>query len=149
MLLHDPHLSTMFSSLGLFQSLPCPEKSTCKRPGCIFSHRPDVTEIPTVPIPVDIPQASTSKVNVSAASPPSSSSPLQRAASSSVPAKRPPSSSLRAAGSSGPSTPSGTVEPPRKLQKTGLAKHPVATAVHSSVSSAKDRFLRLGPKRLA
>lgn len=140
----------MFSSLGLFQSLPCPEKSTCKRPGCIFSHLPDVTHIPTVPVPVDIPSTpSTSKpVNVAAAATTAtaSTSYSQRVVgSASIPAKRPLSPPLRrAAGSNDSSSTLSAIEPPRKLQKTGLSKKPVATAVQPSVSflSLVQRYVR-------
>ncbi|KAL0566277.1 RNA exonuclease 3 [Marasmius crinis-equi] len=93
----------MFSRLGLFHHVKCPDEQQCPRqPFCVYSHR---TGIPDEP-PLDIPVASTSKSSpVSKPSPaPTTSAPV-----SNIPAKRPVSSTTPG--------PSRAVEPPRKLQR--------------------------------
>ncbi|KAG5725008.1 RNA exonuclease 3 [Termitomyces sp. T112] len=50
----------MFSSLGLFQSLRCPDGPGCTRPRCIFSHKKDILPPPALVIPIK--SASTSTV---------------------------------------------------------------------------------------
>ncbi|GAW07161.1 rexo1 protein [Lentinula edodes] len=98
----------MFSTLGLFANLQCPQRDSCTRPNCLFSHNAS-SDLPppiTLRIPVDEPKvASTSSLP----------SPVSQAEQvKTVPAKRTVNSSpLRATGS--PTlTPN---EPPRKLQK--------------------------------
>ncbi|KAI0353634.1 ribonuclease H-like protein [Trametes cingulata] len=124
----------MFPTLGLFQTLPCPEKPHCTRLNCIFSHSPDITHIPVTPVPVDVSQPTASSstgpqrpvpsaASSSSTPRPSSSAAAALAASTSIPAKRPISSPLRAAG---PSNGTSTSEPPTKLQRTGTARRPVA-----------------------
>lgn len=110
----------MFSSLGLFQSLPCPYKSSCTRTKCLFSHKPE-TQAPSYIIAV-----------------PDNPTP-QQSTSSNVPAKRALPALARPSGLSSPST-SSSVEPPRKLQKTGSSQKP--TAVPSAVQ-VNVRLLRL------
>ncbi|KAI0347258.1 ribonuclease H-like protein [Trametopsis cervina] len=108
----------MFSTLGLFDKLPCPEKDQCKRPNCVFSHSPDVKHVPTAHVPVDVPKpvASSSKVT-----PPEAASGSKVVARPSViPAKRPVTSTLARANNGAPA------EPPRKLQKVGSTARPVA-----------------------
>ncbi|THH19866.1 hypothetical protein EW146_g1402 [Bondarzewia mesenterica] len=107
----------MFSSLGLFQSLPCPAKPQCQRTNCLFSHRPDVVE-KSLSIPHDEPQPVASSSSSSTQSP-----------RSSVPAKRP------AAVSASPSisTTKGfsSTQPPRKIQKVGTVQKPFAVPTAS------------------
>ncbi|KAF5390620.1 hypothetical protein D9757_002712 [Collybiopsis confluens] len=93
----------MFSPLGLFRSLPCPERDSCTRLQCVFSHKP----------PEELPR------------PPSLTIPVEEAKT--VPAKRLISSPLPT-----PKTPSSIpVEPPRKLQKLDSPqnKHVARTGV--------------------
>ncbi|KAF8897630.1 ribonuclease H-like domain-containing protein [Infundibulicybe gibba] len=112
----------MFSSLGLFQTFPCPQRDTCTRPKCIFSHRSDLPPPPPLAIPVQAPKT---------ASIPSEKPPHQSASSSvpstSVPAKRAvPMNSTRVIGAS-------TGEPPKKLQKLGPSRTlAVSTVSHTS-----------------
>ncbi|TFK75814.1 hypothetical protein BDN72DRAFT_831251 [Pluteus cervinus] len=98
----------MFSSLGLFQSLPCPYKSSCTRTKCLFSHKPE-TQSPSYIIAV-----------------PDNPTP-QQSTSSNVPAKRALPALARPSGLSSPST-SSSLEPPRKLQKIGSSQKPAAVS---------------------
>ncbi|RDB22461.1 Exonuclease GOR [Hypsizygus marmoreus] len=101
----------MFSSLGLFQTLACPEKDTCTRRPCVFSHRADLP----APLPLSI--------QVRDSTQPSSSK-------STIPSKRAVPASPHRVGSA-PPTPNG--EPPRKLQKLGVKQRPlpVLTSSHT------------------
>jgi RNA exonuclease 1 len=120
---------TMFPTLGLFQKLPCPHKAHCERPNCLFSHSPEVTQVPTVSIPVDIPKP-LPQTPPSAAS--SSKTPsAQPKTSYVVPVKRPVGSPFRA-----PATPP-SVEPPSKLKRMGTTQRPIAipTLAYTSVSA--------------
>ena len=121
----------MFPTLSLFQKLPCPEKQSCQRPNCLFSHSPDITQVPTVPIPVDAPKPVASQTQPI---PSSSKIPAQAKNSHVVPAKRPVSSPLRAAG---PSNGTPSREPPSKLQRVGTSQRPaaVSTMSYTSVST--------------
>lgn len=97
---------TMFTTLGLFQNLACPDKIKCTRTSCIFSHRAqaDLPPQPSLFIPVEEPKASIS-----------SARPIISTAT--IPAKRPVTNSpLRTAGLGNGSS---IGEPPRKLQKLG------------------------------
>ena len=109
---HQSH--DMFATAGLFSKLPCPEKERCKRPNCLFSHSPDVKEIPTVRVEVDAPKASSSK-SVAGPSPSSSKIKPNTSTTTLIPAKRP-----TVISNEGPS------EPPRKLLKVGPASKPAA-----------------------
>ncbi|KAI0661013.1 ribonuclease H-like protein [Cubamyces menziesii] len=135
----------MFPTLGLFQSLPCPDKQHCSRLHCLFSHSPDITSIPVTPVPVDTPkpapaQPQASSSTSSRASRPSTPAAAVSSASASIPAKRPVSSPLRAAGSS-----NGTVarEPPTKLQRTGAPNRPVAVPSGPQTTSTGAPVLRV------
>ncbi|TFK55937.1 hypothetical protein OE88DRAFT_1621054 [Heliocybe sulcata] len=115
----------MFSLLGLFQKLPCPDRNNCKRPQCLFSHRPDASETLSLNIPVDEPKPTP------AAGPSTSTS-----ANLTVPAKRPALSQpdlLRRPGSA--SNGNAAPEPPRKLQKTGPVSKPVAVPTATTTST--------------
>lgn len=120
----------MFPVKGLFAALPCPDKQACRRPVCLFSHDQNANETQLVHIPVDAPKET----------PASSSTLVQPRTRSSVPNKRPLTSSL-AASSSSTNVSTVAAEPPRKLQRTGPTKKPVAvpTATHTSVSRSVDR----------
>ena len=131
----------MFSTLGLFHNLPCPEKQDCKRLNCVFSHRPDLTQIPVTPVPVETPKPTHTPAvatNPAVSQPAASSSKL-------LPAKRSISSPLRA-GAPGPSNGS-TSEPPRKLQRMGPPQRPVAVPSAPPTSSVSTLCI-LRPLRL-
>ncbi|KAG5648975.1 hypothetical protein DXG03_000324 [Asterophora parasitica] len=96
----------MFSSLGLFATLRCPDRPLCTRPQCVFSHRTDLPLPAVLAVPV--------------------------APTKSVPAKRPvPLSPLRPTAA----LPLPSAEPPRKLQKLAAPQRPVAvsTSSHTNV----------------
>ena len=111
--------STMFPTKGLFQSLPCPERSTCKRVCCPFSHDPNI-KLP--PIAHIIAEAPKSILKPSSSGPVASSS-RTPAPDGSIPAKRSVSSPLRNHSRNGTSS---SDEPPRKLQKVGTLQKPGA-----------------------
>ncbi|TBU32802.1 Rexo1 protein [Dichomitus squalens] len=128
----------MFSTLGLFQTLPCPEKEHCARPNCLFSHRPDLIQFPVTPVPVDVPRVSSSTTHGSRLSAPEPTA----GSSTSIPAKRSISSPLRAAGVSNviPSS-----EPPTKFQRTGTPRRPVAVPTGVQSSSTGVPVLKVPP----
>lgn len=132
----------MFSTLGLFANLQCPQRDSCTRPNCLFSHNAS-SDLPppiTLRIPVDEPKvASTSSL-------PSPLSQTQQAKT--VPAKRTVNSSpLRATGS--PTlTPN---EPPRKLQKLNPSQKrvvqtstPVGSWLHATCKKNLTGHLSVG-----
>ncbi|KAF8663427.1 hypothetical protein AX16_000997 [Volvariella volvacea WC 439] len=99
----------MFSSLGLFKTLPCPDSDKCPRSPCLFSHNPHHSSSrPLVPPPIQAP----------APHPPPT-----------VPAKRPIITTPLC-----PATPA-TPEPPRKLQRVGPVK---ASSAVPSASNANN-----------
>ncbi|KIM90891.1 hypothetical protein PILCRDRAFT_154349 [Piloderma croceum F 1598] len=107
----------MFPTLRLFHDLACPDKNTCTRPTCLFSHRPDLPPPLSLIVPFEErakPSASTSNHNGGAT----------------VPAKRPVANSPLSTGSP-------IVEPPRKLQKLSSTQKQVA----ASSTSYTSRFL--------
>ncbi|KIJ70048.1 hypothetical protein HYDPIDRAFT_121398 [Hydnomerulius pinastri MD-312] len=115
----------MFSTLGLFQSLPCPQKAECRRPVCLFSHAQDLPQQPLI-----IATAAPEPKNASATSS-SSSLPLITAPSRSntptvkptVPAKRPFELSAQ---SSSAARNVAVNEPPRQRLKTATSQKPIA-----------------------
>ncbi|KAJ3488366.1 hypothetical protein NLI96_g2903 [Meripilus lineatus] len=111
----------MFPAKGLFQSLPCPERSTCKRICCPFSHDPNVKLPPIAHIVAEAPK-SILKPSSSSLGPVASSS-RTPATDGSIPAKRSVSSPLRTHSRNGTSS---SDEPPRKLQKVGTLQKPSA-----------------------
>lgn len=123
--------TVMFPTLGLFQRLPCPEKQSCERPNCLFSHSPDVTQVPTVAIPVDAPKPAAPPQVQPVAS--SSSIPVKAKTTHVVPVKRPIGSPFRTAS---PNNGFSSREPPSKLQRVGTPQRPVAvpTMAYTSVS---------------
>lgn len=109
----------MFTTAGLFKDLACPERDTCTRPQCIYSH---LSNIPP-PKPLGKP-AFTSPQSASGTS---SGLPRDTAKESVIPAKRPaivsPSKLLPV-----------SAEPPRKVQKVNPGKRiSVPTASHTEV----------------
>lgn len=108
----------MFSSLGLFQSLPCPERNNCNRPSCIFSHSLDLSSHHSLSILVQkaqsLPQTSSADV-------------VTRA----VPSKRPFHNIAQGPSSSSNAALSG---PPTQRLRVGTAQKSIAvpTASHTS-----------------
>ena len=98
----------MFTHQGLFKSLACPDRDTCNRPHCLYSH---ASNIPPTRLPQFIVKA------------PPITTPSQAA----IPIKRP------VVRTTSPPTP----EPPRKFQKVGTSQRPLAvpSASHSEVRS--------------
>ncbi|KAH7921815.1 ribonuclease H-like protein [Leucogyrophana mollusca] len=126
----------MFSTLGLFQSLQCPQKTDCKRPRCIFSHRTDLPPPPSLNIPVDEPKPAPSVSN-SAPTSAGTSNVLHTSQSSTastsrvVPAKR----SFEFSAQPSPSSSNGIREPARQRQKIGTSQKPVALPSVSHTST--------------
>lgn len=111
----NPLRPFMFSALGLFRNLPCPQLDTCKRPNCLYSHSPKTfNPKPLNLVPRRQPVASGS----------ASRSAAQAKPSETVPAKRPAISPIK----SDPTS----AEPPRKLQKVGPTQRPVAVKPSTS-----------------
>ncbi|KAH7914206.1 ribonuclease H-like protein [Hygrophoropsis aurantiaca] len=115
----------MFSSLGLFQTLSCPQKNDCKRIKCLFSHGTDLPPPSSLNIQVDVPKA-VSSTSANVAKPPQ---PPVPSASKIVPAKRP----IEFAAQAVPSTSNG--EPARQRQKIGTSQKPVALPSISHTST--------------
>ncbi|KAF8974468.1 ribonuclease H-like domain-containing protein [Flammula alnicola] len=103
----------MFANLGLFKDLACPERDTCARPHCIYSHSSDIPQPrPLIRLP-----------------PPSLSTPARKKSNDSViPAKRP-------AVASPAKVTSISAEPPRKFQKVGPTQRPLAVPSASHTES--------------
>lgn len=119
----------MFSSLGLFHNVPCPQRNSCARPNCLFSHNPHVKEQQiSVSYDEQHPVAGPSVPTPAVSSSPASALPRPV-----VPAKRPqpaPSAHASSKNSSGTSTPT---EPPRKIVKTAFGARPIALPAASTV----------------
>jgi RNA exonuclease 1 len=100
--------ASMFTHQGLFKSLACPDRDTCNRPHCLYSHASNIPYprfpqfIIKVPPPITVTQPA-------------------------IPIKRP------VVQTTSPPTP----EPPRKFQKVGTSQRPLAipSASHSEVRS--------------
>lgn len=116
----------MFSSrrLGLFDSIPCPEKSTCTRNPCLFSHQEGLADPTAIHIPVVATTARSTSSQSGSGTPAKSilKSKPRLSSDVSVPAKRM-FSSTSSLSSESPGTPlaiqqaSPTSEPPRKIQR--------------------------------
>jgi RNA exonuclease 1 len=116
----SPYLHAMFSTFGLFQSLPCPQRNNCSRPSCIFAHTSDLPSNPTLNIPVQQPTPK-----------------------SAVPSKRPFHNLAQTPTSSRNGTPSASAsEPPTQRLKVGTAQKPAAVpaTTHTSVCTHLHRF---------
>lgn len=111
----------MFSTLGLFRQLPCPQLDICTRQNCLYSHLPSARASSFV---------SQRQPAVSSAA----QSTLGRSVTQSkpvetVPAKRPAISQVKRS--------SVSTEPPRKLQKVGPTQRPLATIPTSTKAQDK------------
>jgi RNA exonuclease 1 len=115
----------MFSSLGLFQNLACPDKDNCSRPRCIFSHRTDLPSPPPLYVPFDETKANP---------------PIPRPSGSTVPEKRPATHSPHS--SVGLNNGTSISEPARKLKKLSLVQNQsvVPSTSHTSVSEPYFNF---------
>ncbi|KAH8105875.1 Rexo1 protein [Cristinia sonorae] len=126
----------MFPTLGLFQRIPCPERSSCKRPNCIFSHDPNTVQPPAVRIPVDSPLPSASP-STSTPSSSNTATPVRMppTAPSKVVTKRPIDSTVSSVASGSGGVTRSTDEPPKKLQRVGTLQKPVAIPTATTTSS--------------
>lgn len=123
----------MFSTRGLFSSLPCPERAQCRRINCLYSHDPNAKQSTLPHIPVSAPVAGPS-TTVQPKKAPSPAKPLiSQTTSSVVPTKR--QSALAAKSYVTPSTQTTQVEPPRKFQRIdgAASKVPTVPAAQSTV----------------
>ncbi|KAI6163019.1 ribonuclease H-like protein [Pisolithus thermaeus] len=112
----------MFSTLGLFQSLSCPEGSKCSRPWCLFSHTSDASQPPLIAsVPVARPRALSSITTIS----------RPTTLPSTIPAKRPHELSTSATSSVQKDVPT---EPPIQRVKTASTTRSVAprTTAHGN-----------------
>ena len=127
----------MFSTSGLFSSVPCPEKFNCKRVQCPFSHSPQATQprLPHIPTVLDTP---TSSVPIST---PKVSSPI-------VPSKRALGSPISTGTLHSRGHESPVKEPPQKLPKlTQTTLTAVVKSIPGSLSRGRSsvRYLRVYP----
>ncbi|KAF9226555.1 ribonuclease H-like protein [Gyrodon lividus] len=102
----------MFSTLGLFQSLPCPHKSDCKRSVCLFSHAHDLQQQPLIIATAADPTLSITPFTTTASSAPNPNP--------TVPAKRPFELSVQ------PTRNATVNEPPLQRLRTATSQKPVA-----------------------
>ncbi|KAF5322365.1 hypothetical protein D9619_000791 [Psilocybe cf. subviscida] len=100
----------MFTTLGLFNAVACPDRDACTRSSCLLSHSPDL------PQPRGLARISVAPSPSPSSSKPPPATPLKESV---VPAKRPALISPVKAYKS-------AAEPPRKLQKVGPAQRPSA-----------------------
>lgn len=103
----------MFSTLGLFRKLPCPQLDACTRQNCLYSHSPGARASSLV----SQQQPAVFSANVQSTLTTVQSQPVET-----VPAKRP--AILKSS--------SVSTEPPRKLQKVGPSQRPLATIPSTS-----------------
>lgn len=108
----------MFSNLGLFKGLACPDRGSCSRLHCLYSHSPNVPQ----PRALILPVPATSSLSLE------KGKGLEKPKSSVVPAKRP------AVASASKGSP-GSTEPPRKTQKVGPVQRPLV--VSSAIQRAE------------
>lgn len=123
---HYDSSDSMFSPLGLFKNLPCPQLDGCTRQNCLYSHSPNTPKqrpLNLVPHRQHVTLSSIQSTSRSA---------TQSKPQETVPAKRPAISPVK-------SSPSST-EPPRKLQKVGPTQQPLAipSAPTTEVCSIKN-----------
>jgi hypothetical protein len=110
----------MFTTLGLFHKTRCPDRQNCKRPNCIFSHRPDLPQEPALNIPVYVPKQQQQNPQPT----------------SSIPLKRP----LDTPAING----SSSYEPPSKAQRVGTTQRPLSVPTASQSSVSPMQFALLG-----
>ncbi|KAI0268254.1 hypothetical protein BC834DRAFT_923325 [Gloeopeniophorella convolvens] len=102
----------MFTSQRLFRDVPCPQRVSCKRSPCLFSHDANaVFKLTQVPHEL---------------------APATPAPRQTVPAKRHAQADPQPTASSSRVAQSPSVERPTKLQKTGTTRRPAATPTASS-----------------
>ena len=106
---HHDSSHSMFSPLGLFKNLPCPQPDGCTRQNCLYSHSPNTPKQRPLNL---VPHRQLSSIQST------SRSATQSKPQETVPAKRPAISPVK-------SSPIST-EPPRKLQKVGPTQQPLA-----------------------
>lgn len=119
----------MFSTLGLFRSVPCPDGSKCKRQGCLFSHTKDPPEQLLI-----VPSVETNPTSAPKVSNPSQSASL-------IPAKRP----FELSASAGSSARDDAArEPPKQRLRTIATSRSVApsTTTQANVSNPAIFILR-------
>ncbi|KAI0081741.1 ribonuclease H-like protein [Panus rudis PR-1116 ss-1] len=134
----------MFPTLGLFQKLPCPEKDSCQRVNCIFSHDPNLPPPPTIKIPVEAaikpvaPGASTTS-----SSKPATTTPIPKTSfphKSVVPPHKRPLATSSVGAEHG-----STSEPPKKLQRVGPTQRPIAVPTGIQRNAEGVPVLRVSP----
>ncbi|KAL5508315.1 REX3 [Sanghuangporus vaninii] len=135
----------MFSSSGLFNNVPCPDKDRCKRARCLFSHSPNAKQ-PILPhIPVSVPTAGPSRLSNATNNSPRPERPHPNPPDTrtyAVPSKRPASFAKNSyAQSSGESS----NEPPRKTLK--LEAPARTTAPPSDHRTVGVPVLRINPAK--
>lgn len=130
--------TSMFPTLGLFATLPCPDRPNCGRTNCVFSHDPRVVQRSPVHIPIEQP-SQTNIASTSTAVPNSAS--VARSRPLTIPSKRPlPLSVPR--NTSARNAPSPVNEPPSKLQRVGTVQNPnaVPTRIQTNNVSRVPKF---------
>ena len=122
----------MFSSSGLFDNVPCPDKDRCRRVRCLFSHSPNARQpvLPVIPVSAPSPGPSRASNAVDRSSRPeerpSPSRPSSR--TQTIPSKRPAYSGIK---SYVQSSSTSSAEPPRKTAKV---ETPAKTGTSGRVS---------------
>ena len=128
--------AVMFSTAGLFSSIPCPDKKQCKRSNCVYSHDVNAKNLPLPQIPVSSPVAGPSTTphqKVSPAKPSRTSAPL-------VPAKRQ-SAVVAKSYAITPNVQASSPEPPRKFQRVADPVSKVPTASTSLTTVFRRSFV--------
>ncbi|KAH8113273.1 ribonuclease H-like domain-containing protein [Phellopilus nigrolimitatus] len=130
----------MFSTTGLFSSVPCPNKTQCKRVQCIFSHAPNAAQpvLPSIPVSAPVSGSSNPSSSRNTAASGSALSNRHHLTASVIPAKR--SSGIKSYAKT-PDT-SQPLEPPKKFQKLGGAafKQPAASTTIQTTGEPKLRI---------
>lgn len=120
----------MFSSLGLFQSLRCPDNDSCRRTQCIFSHREDLPPTRETQIllhePSSVASRSTAYRSPSTSQAVNTTRTLAATGTKRAVPTTPPGAGTRNGSPVG--------EPPRKLQKLSVAQRPIAVPRATSTS---------------
>lgn len=119
----------MFSSLGLFQRLPCPQLGHCDHPNCIFSHSSETIKSHYV---VAVPAEPTPHPNR-----------VQQVVPPNIPAKR----SAFSLSSTSRANLSTTSEPPKKIQRVGTLQKTRAVPSVSAQGSVRHSILARATSR--
>ncbi|KAF8529142.1 Rexo1 protein [Hysterangium stoloniferum] len=134
----------MFSArrIGLFDSIPCPDISTCSRNPCLFSHKRGLVHSSSIAVPVSVisTKAPDHVSSVHRVATPTKSILKPTVASSSkasIPTKRPItySSSIKADPPAGSIITSRPSEPPSKFQRLNTSQRAVPALAQPSSSS--------------